>query len=535
MKLRPYQEDGIRACVQSYREGDTSGLLVLPTGAGKTIVFSSLIARSHGRVLVLVHRDELVRQSVEKLRSVNSNLDIGVVQARRNEHDKRVVVASIQTLCRPNRLNQVTPDFTLVVTDEAHHAIAASYRRIYDHVGAGAANGPYHLGVTATPARTDKHDLADVFKRIIYEIGMCDLIESGYLCDLRGKTIDLGVNLDRVKVRAGDFKPEQLTRAMIDAHAPKLIANAYLEYGAGRRAIAFLPGVEMAERVCKSLAVAGMASALVTAETPLNVRQETYAGLRAGTISVVSNCMVLTEGFDEPSVDCIIVGRPTTSLPLYMQMVGRGARLCAGKADCLIIDITGVSKRHKIQSLSDLFGVGMKPSRSYLEVQKERQKAPEGLSSDDIDAYFVDVDLFLASDLAWVQTQAGHLILGLGDFSYLCATFESGEWLLSHIVRGKPETMMARGPFSDVEAAAVSFMETHDSKWLIRKEAYWRSAPASDKQRQTLRTLSQLAEGAMTKGEASDLIASHVADRDIFEAKRLRGEIQLTHTRSESK
>ena len=276
-----------------------------------------------------------------------------------------------------------------------------------------------------------------------------------------------------------------------------------------------------------------MASALVTAETPLDVRQETYAGLRAGMISVVSNCMVLTEGFDEPSVDCIMVGRPTTSLPLYMQMVGRGARLCAGKADCLIIDITGVSKRHKIQSLSDLFGIGLKPGQSYLEVQKERQKAPEGLSSDDIDAYFVDVDLFLASDLAWVQTQAGHLILGLGDFSYLCATFESGEWLLSHIVRGKPETLMARGPFSDVEAAAVSFMETHDSKWLIRKEAYWRSAPASDKQRQMLRALSQLAEGAMTKGEASDLIASHVADRDILEARRLRGAIQLTDTRSQ--
>src|SRR5918992_1512435 len=456
MELRPYQEDGIRACVQSYREGDTSGLLVLPTGAGKTIVFSSLIARSRGRVGACAPRDELVRQSVDRLRSVNGNLDIGVVQAQRNEHDKRIVVASIQTLCRSNRLNQVTPDFTLVVTDEAHHATAASYRRIYDRVGAGTARGPYHLGVTATPARTDKRDLAEVFKRIIYEIGMCDLIESGYLCDLRGKTIDLGVNLDRVKVRAGDFMPEQLTRAMIDAHALKLIADAYLEYGAGRRAIAFLPGVEIAERVCKSLSVAGVASALVTAETPLNVRQETYAGLRAGTISVVSSCMVLTEGFDEPSVDCIIVGRPTTSLPLYMQMVGRGARLCADKADCLIIDITGVSKQHKIQSLSDLFGVGLKPGQSYLELQKERQKAPEGLPSDDINVYFVDVDLFLGSDLAWVQTQAGHLILGLGEFGYFCATFESGEWLLSHIVRGKPETMITRGPFPAIEAAAVS-------------------------------------------------------------------------------
>jgi hypothetical protein len=245
--------------------------------------------------------------------------------------------------------------------------------------------------------------------------------------------------------------------------------------------------------------------------------------------------MVLTEGFDEPSVDCIMVGRPTTSLPLYMQMVGRGARLCAGKADCLIIDITGVSKRHKIQSLSDLFGVGMKPGRSYLEVQKERQKAPEGLSSDNIDAYFVDVDLFLGSELAWVQTPAGHLVLGLGDFGYLCATFESGEWLLSHIVRGKPETIITRGLFAVVEAAAVSLVETHESKWWVRKEAYWRSAPASDKQPQMLRALSPLAAGTMTKGEASDLIASHVADRDILEAKRLRMAIQLTDTHSQSR
>jgi hypothetical protein len=286
-----------------------------------------------------------------------------------------------------------------------------------------------------------------------------------------------------------------------------------------------LPGVELAERVCKSLSVAGVASAWVTGETPLSARQEIYAGLRHGAISVVSNCMVLTEGFDEPSVDCIIVGRPTTSLPLYMQMVGRGARLFPGKADCIIIDITGVSKRHKIQSLSDLFGIGFKPGQSYLDVHKERQKAPEGLSSSDIDAYFVDVDLFLASELAWVQTQAGHLILGLGEFGYLCATFESGEWLLSHIVRGKPETMITRGPFPAIEAAAVSLVETHESKWWVRKEAYWRSAPASDKQRQTLRALSQLAAGVMTKGEASDLIASYVADRDILEARRLREEL----------
>jgi superfamily II DNA or RNA helicase len=524
MELRPYQREAIEAVAASEASGSRSGLVVLPTGSGKTIIFATLAANAMGRTLILVHRDELVRQAVEKLHTVAPGLDVGIVQGGRNEHDRHIVVASVQTLARPKRLRQLRRNFSGIVTDEAHHAAANSYLDIYSHFRAGEDTGPYHLGVTATPARTDRSDLAEIFDAIVYEAEMRELIDQGYLCHMRGVSIDIGVNLDRVQVRGGDFKPEALSRAMIEANAPELIANAYADHGKGRRAIAFLPGVEVAERVSKSLCEAGIASAVVTGETPIGERQRIYEGLRSGSLSVVSSCLVLTEGFDEPSVDCIIIGRPTKSLPLYTQMVGRGSRPFPGKEDCLVIDVAGISHRHKIQSLSSLFGQpeALRPD-APAEIAQER--VGERIGSDEevyrINARFVDVELFMSSELAWVQTVEGHMTLALRDFSFLCATQQSEDWILTHIIKGEPEVVLGRGTFAGVETASIRFAKARDGGWHIYKEAWWRQQPASDKQRGLALSLGCDLSPRATKGEASDAIARLLNDRVISRARFL--------------
>jgi superfamily II DNA or RNA helicase len=523
MELRPYQHEAIAAVGASMESGEGCGLLVLPTGAGKTIVFSRIIADTSGRSLVLVHRDELVRQTTEKLLAIRPDAQSGVVQGPRNEHTARVVVASVQTLSRPRRLAQVAPGFSLVVTDEAHHATADSYQRIYQHMRAGMPGGPFHLGCTATPARSDKQDLQPVFERIVYEAFMEDLIEQGFLSPLRGKTVCLDINLDAVRTRYGDFRAHALSRAMIAANASELIANAYMEHAQGRRAIAFLPSVELAEMVFKALSERGISSAVVTGETPSEARQDVYAGLREGTVSVVASCMVLTEGFDEPSVDCIIVGRPTKSLPLYMQMVGRGSRPSPGKQDCLVIDIAAITRRHKIQSLSDLFGVAPKPKAPPVEIlEGDSDGEPSGEEIRRLDPEFVDVDLFLSNELAWVKTRGGHLTLGLKDFSILCATRTGEGWLLSHVTRGQPEELLTQGDFKIVSRAAQRFADAHESKWWVRRESFWRQQPATEKQRNTLRSMGHDLGPVATKGEASDLFAHLLNDRTIMLSRRIR-------------
>jgi ATP-dependent helicase IRC3 len=183
--LRDYQREAVSAVYQARLAGERSGLVVMPTGSGELLVFASVIADTRGRCLVLVYRDELIRQTLVKLHSVDPALDAWIVQTKRNDTARDVVVASVQTLSRPRRLAQLKPDFRLVISDEAHHATSRSYQRIYDHVGAGNLGGPFHPGITTTPARSDRCDLASVFDRIIFEAEMKALIAAGHLLNDR--------------------------------------------------------------------------------------------------------------------------------------------------------------------------------------------------------------------------------------------------------------------------------------------------------------------------------------------------------------
>lgn len=361
--LRPYQRDAAMAVITAYQAGLRRVLLQMATGLGKTIVFAhlarALVRHRGGRVLIIAHREELIEQARAKLLDVDPSLDVGIVKARRDDHAHAVVVASIQTIARIKRLRRLGR-FDFVIVDEAHHAVARTYRGVLEYLGVyDPPSEVYLLGVTATPGRGDRVGLETVFQKIVYRMGILEGIQGGYLCDIRATAVMLQTDFDDVHSRHGDLVEGELGQALLAADAPEHVLRAYQEHADGRRAIVFTPTVAVAEVMAETFRVAGIPAAMVSGQTPAADRAEVLAGLHAGTIRVVANCAVLTEGFDCPELDCIVIARPTKSPLLYAQMVGRGTRRSEGKADLLVLDVTGQAGRHDLVTAASLFGVSV--------------------------------------------------------------------------------------------------------------------------------------------------------------------------------
>jgi ATP-dependent helicase IRC3 len=236
LALRDYQLEALAAVAEAERRGVFRQLVVLPTGTGKTVVFSHLRKLRGGRTLVLAHRDELLRQAVDKLRMVDPSAVVGVVKADEDQVSAPTVVASIQTLAQPARLARLVPNFTTVIVDEAHHAAAETYGRVLEHVGALGAAGPLLVGFTATPERGDKVGLSEVFQEIVYQRGILPMIQAGYLADLRAVQVQLEADFSALRVQAGDFVERELEAALLACDAPEQALEAYQEHAAGRKA-----------------------------------------------------------------------------------------------------------------------------------------------------------------------------------------------------------------------------------------------------------------------------------------------------------
>jgi superfamily II DNA or RNA helicase len=354
--LRSYQEEALEVLQQPGRHRH---LLSLATGLGKTIVFCGLIAQrlEQGRALVLVHTDELVQQTHEKLRLMLPGVEIGTIKAEANDVHAPIIVASRQTLARPKRLAQLEPDLATLVVDEGHHATANNtYNAILAHCGAYTPNGLVTIGATATPFRADGEDLLEVYEGVSYERDVLWGIANGYLVDVRAIRVMLAADLSRVHTRYGDFVEGELAAALEDADAPQEVVRGYQEHAAGRQALAYFPSVQLAEEAAHAFCQAGIPTAAVSGATPRPVRQAALADLRAGRVQVVTNCAVLSEGYDEPSANCILMARPTKSRLLYIQTVGRGLRPFFGKEDTLVLDFVGNTGRHRLVGLDDVVG-----------------------------------------------------------------------------------------------------------------------------------------------------------------------------------
>lgn len=517
--LRPYQEEALAAIEAAAARGVRRALVALPTGTGKTVIFAEQVHRRPGRALLLVHRDELLEQAVEKVHAVAPSLRVGRVKAERDEVDAPVVVASVQTLARPARLARLTPDFATVVVDEAHHAPAETYRRILTHVGSFEAGGPLTLGVTATPDRGDGVGLGAIFEAIVYRKSLLEMIEAGYLADLRALRVRLALDLGRVRVTHGDFAEGALGDALLDAGAPAVVAHAYGTYAADRKALAFTPTVAVAHALADALRAAGVAAEALDGETPRETRRAILGRLRTGATRVVANCGVLTEGFDEPTVDAILVGRPTRSRALYTQMIGRGTRLAPGKADCLILDVVGATTRHDLVTTPSLLGLPLDAleagdgDRAATVTEAARRVAAEAAGLAEATRLEAErVALFTRARFAWVQAGAGWA-LRLGDAGRVLLEPTGGErWAVVAVDGRGARTRVADGlDLGYAQGVGEDHVRARGAAWRVDRAAPWRRAPATEKQLGALRRWRLPVRPGLTKGEASDLLEGAIA------------------------
>lgn len=348
--LRPYQQQARERIHAEWENGHTRTLLVLPTGTGKTIVFASVAAdqvRAGHRVLILAHRGELLEQAADKLqRSTGLVSAVEKADATCLNTWFRVVVGSVQTLQRTARLERFSHDyFGTIIIDEAHHAITDGYRRILDYFGTAKV-----LGVTATPDRGDMRNLGEVFDSLAFEYKLTDAIKEGYLCRIMAQTIPLKLDISSVTMSGGDYAVGDLGTAL-DPYLEQIAAEM-AQRCKGRKTVVFLPLIKTSQKFRDLLNSHGFRAAEVNGQSA--DRREVLADFDAGKYNVLCNSMLLTEGWDCPSVDCVVVLRPTKVRSLYSQMVGRGTRLSPGKTDLLLLDFLWMTDKHELCRPADL-------------------------------------------------------------------------------------------------------------------------------------------------------------------------------------
>lgn len=460
LPLRPYQREALDSVTEIITHVRRPAV-VLPTGGGKTVVFAHMIAEwiaanPGKRAMVLVHTDELVLQAVDKLLKVAPHLVIGIVKAARREVRADVIVASVQSLRSEARRNEIR-HVGLIVVDECHHATARTYRAILEHYGCFDGRC-LAVGFTATLARGDGGPLGEVWEDVAFQRDIAWMVRKRYLVPPRGKSVAVpDFDLSSVRTSGKDFREGDLGDALVDSLAPQVVARAYNVYAqnrcpecieaieqlhedtgewvtpsycdvdgcgsagdTGRTGIAFFPTVASAYVFADAFNTEGIKTEVVHGALPTEERRAILERLESGVTQVVCNCMVLTEGFDSPRVSCIVVGRPTKSKPLYIQMVGRGLRVDPAvpyeSQDCLILAVTPEAARHDLRSIVDLSTKPIKEARegaTLIELEDEWADEEEALAAAESRYYEGPVEvrdfdpLAASSTKLWAKTSAG--------------------------------------------------------------------------------------------------------------------------------
>ncbi len=408
MILRPYQCDCVDAVLREL-ETNRSTLFVLPTGGGKTIVFASLINRVKGRVMVLAHRQELIRQAADKIKRVTGidcAVEMGQSWANEGWFKPRVVVSSIQTQNSgargEGRMSRFDPkEFDLVITDECHHSISDSWVKVIDYYKQNPALKV--VGCTATPDRSDEEALGQVFDTVAFDYELPDAINDGWLVPIKQRQVFVdSLDFSKVRTTAGDLNGADLAAIMESEEHLHAIADPLFQIAAGRRTIVFCVRVAHAERLAEifNRHQEGCAG-IVSGETPKDDRKRVFERFHNGEITFLCNVGVCTEGYDEPLCEVIGMARPTKSRALYAQCVGRGTRplpdtvdgletpqercnaiAASAKAFTEVVDFTGNSGRHSLITSADI--LGGKYSGTAIERAKKNIEA-SGLAANVID------------------------------------------------------------------------------------------------------------------------------------------------------
>lgn len=399
----------MNAVLTEWDEGKQKTLLVLPTGCGKTIVFAKITeecVRRGKRVLILAHRGELLEQAADKLEK-STGLKSALEKAENSCVGTwyRVVVGSVQTLTREKRLSQFDTDFfDIIIIDEAHHCISDSYQHILDYFYNANV-----LGVTATPDRGDMKNLGSVFDSLAYEYTLPQAIKEGYLSPIKAVTIPLNLDLSSVSTQAGDFKVSDIDTAL-DPYLYQ-IADEMQNYCKERKTVVFLPLVKTSQKFRDILNERGFKAAEVNGNS--EDRADVLEDFDNGKYNVLCNSMLLTEGWDCPSVDCVVVLRPTKVRGLYCQMVGRGTRLCEGKKDLLLLDFLWHTERHELCRPASLICSSEEVAEKMTENLAEKAGCPIDIEEAEEEAaqdVVADREASLAKQLAEMKTRKRKLV-----------------------------------------------------------------------------------------------------------------------------
>ena len=386
---RPYQKNAIDSVISRYKNGLTKMLLHLPTGAGKTIIATLLVEKlltfsGMGKILFIAHREEILDQTCGKLKSHLPDLNIQIEQGTRfTSKDAQITIASVQSLIR--RKKRFDPkEFSVIICDECHHALAPSWTDVIAYFYENKKPDTLLLGMTATPRRSDGRSALSVFNEIAYEISLVELQNLGYLVPMQYYTVQTELNLDKVKMSGGDFQVGSLTKIMNTPEKRALALTAWMEKGRGKKTIVFCAGVAHARQLAADFGNNGIKAEVIDAKT--TKRNEILNKFRKKEIEILTNYGVLTEGFDDPGIECILLVRPTTSPLVYTQCIGRGLRPNKEKKACTVIDMIDRSTHQLQYGVADMCGLPKKWRSNGKDPYRESEAIAK-IKISDVDAF----------------------------------------------------------------------------------------------------------------------------------------------------
>jgi superfamily II DNA or RNA helicase len=523
LPLRDYQRQALDAL--DFTADIRRLAVVLPTGAGKTVCFAHqilehLTARPDGRVVVLVHTDELVSQAHGKILDVAPHLSVGIVKAERNEVTAQAIVASVQSLRSASRRAQLA-GVTMVIVDECHHATARTYMDILTALGCFGGDC-VAVGYTATLVRGDGKSLYPVWQDVAFSRDISWMVRKRYLVPPRGIAVEVpDLDLKAVKASRSDYQDGALGEALAESLAPELVAKAIVEHAPDRRGILFAPTVASAEVFAEALSAAGISAAVVHGGMPLGERRNVLERHRSGEIAWVCNCMVLTEGYDDPRVSAIAIARPTKSRGLYIQMAGRGLRVDPTAdyegQDCLLLDVSGAGAANDLRTVIDLSDRTLKPEdahggKTLIELEDDLDAAG-GVLDDEAQLYRGPTQtrefdpMGRPSTKVWIKTRGGTFFVPAGKdhYVFIMEYPARGRWSVCSVPKsaGRPAMTGHRGLPLDqalVWAEDLAYELGAATLNTTQKSAPWRKRVASDKMVGLARGLGLTVEGVTEAG-----------------------------------
>lgn len=434
--LRNYQKEALESVNKSFDDKITTQLIVLPTGTGKTVILAAIAKHFNKKTLILAHRDELIQQTKKILKLYWPEADIGISKAELHEINHQIVIGSVQSCSRRKRLEQLKKEnFELLIIDEAHHSTADSYKKIIKALGFAGNKNKLLVGVTATPERSDKKGLGDIFKKIVFTRSISTMIKASFLSPVFGRKILTKISLQSVKLHKGDFECMALAEAINTDERNKLIVKKYKEHASTRKGIAFCVDVDHCKKLAAEFCHQGISAAAVWGSMDEDSRKKTLAQFTNNEIQVLTSCAVLTEGYDEPSVNCIAMCRPTKSKGLYTQCIGRGLRPFPSKQDCLVLDFSDDS--HNIDDVitlsktipyAQVIDEGKIQTCATIENLSNLEKASPTVISDEL------FDLFGNKRFAWIKLDGNEYSL-LDDYSNEMVVTPKDDGFIAHLYK----------------------------------------------------------------------------------------------------